>query len=180
MEGVRTFLESSTIHGLSYISTTKKCVNLFWILVVIGGFTGAGVLIYQSFQSWNESPVKTTIRTHPISEITFPKVTVCPPKNTYTDLNYDLMMTENLTLDNDTRQELATYAKTLLYDNMHEIIIRNMSRIEVNDKYYNWYYGYTKGTRQKKSVETSILMGGGSGPKPFSTFFFKKKNKSYV
>ena len=116
IEGLRSFLETSTIHGLVYISTTKKrFVKLCWILIVIGGFTGAGVMIYNSFLSWAESPVKTTIETLPISEITFPKVTVCPPKNTYTDLNYDLMMTENMTLDNDTRRELANYAVDLLY-----------------------------------------------------------------
>ena len=116
MENIGNFLESSTIHGLSYISTTKKYVRVFWFLVVISGFTGAGVLIYESFQSWDESPVKTTIETHPITDLTLPKVTVCPPKNTYTDLNYDLMMTANMTLDDNTRDELLNYAKGLLND----------------------------------------------------------------
>ena len=110
MKGLTAFLESSTIHGLAYIATGRRYVRLFWILVVIGGFTGAGVIIYQSFESWAESPVKTTIETLPITEITFPKVTVCPPKNTFTDLNYDLMMTENMTLDNNIRYELAKLA----------------------------------------------------------------------
>ena len=115
MENWREFFESSTIHGLAYIATGRRYVRLFWILVVIVGFTGAGYMIYQSFQSWAGSPIKTTIETLPITEmITFPKVTVCPPKNTYTDLNYDLMMTENMTLDNDTRQELTNYAVELL------------------------------------------------------------------
>ena len=91
MEYVANFLESSTIHGLAYIATSRKYVRLFWIVVVIAGFTVAGILIQTSFQSWNDSPVKTTIETHSISKITFPKVTVCPPKNTYTDFNYDLM-----------------------------------------------------------------------------------------
>ena len=86
MEGLRTFLESSTIHGLGYISTTRKLVRFFWIVVVILGFTGAGVIIYQSFQDWQDNPITTTIETRPIREITYPKVTVCPPKNTYTDL----------------------------------------------------------------------------------------------
>ena len=99
MDKIRNFLESSTIHGLSYISTTKRFVRVFWVIVVILGFTGAGVMIYQSFQDWDESPVKTTVETFPITELTFPKVTVCPPKNTYTDLNYDLMLTENMTLE---------------------------------------------------------------------------------
>ena len=135
MENLTTFLESSTILGLAYIATGRKYVRLFWILVVIGGFTGAGYMIYTSFQGWNESPVKTTIETLSITEITFPKVTVCPPKNTYTDLNYDLMMTENMTLDNDTRQELTDFAVELLYDNLNEVIMRKMSKLEDNNRY---------------------------------------------
>ena len=127
MEGVTAFLESSTIHGLAYISTTSRIlVRLFWILVVIGGFTGAGVMIYNSFQSWADSPVKTTIETHPIAEITFPKVTVCPPKNTFTDLNYDLRETENMTLDNDTRNELTNYAVQLLQDHLYDEVMSNI------------------------------------------------------
>ena len=102
MENFRNFLESSTIHGLTYISTTTKIVRIFWILVVIGGFTGAGILIYQSFESWDESPIKTTIETLPIADVPFPKVTVCPPKGTYTNLNYDLLKAGNIMVDNST------------------------------------------------------------------------------
>ena len=80
MGSIKEFLESSTIHGLQYIATTRKIVKLLWILVIVAGFSGAGVLINQSFQAWDESPVKTTIETLPITEITLPKVTVCPPK----------------------------------------------------------------------------------------------------
>ena len=82
MGSFKTFLESSTIHGLGYIATTGRYVKLFWVLVVLSGFTGAGVLIYQSFNDWAENPVTTTIETRPITEMKFPKVTVCPPKNT--------------------------------------------------------------------------------------------------
>ena len=144
MENVTNFLESSTIHGLAYIATGRKNVKLFWTLVVIAGFTGACILIQTSFQSWADSPVKTTVETKPITEITFPKVTVCPPKNTYTDLNYDLVMTENMTLDNDTRQELTNYAVELMYDHLYDNIMKNMSKFEEKDRNYNWYHGYTK------------------------------------
>ena len=143
MDNVTIFLESSTIHGLAYIATGRKFVRLFWIFVVFVGFTGAGVIIYQSLQSWADSPVKTTIETHPITEITFPKVTVCPPKNTYTDLNYDLMMAKNMTLHNGTRNELTSYAVELLYDHLYDLVMTNLSKIEDNDRYYNWYHGYT-------------------------------------
>ena len=104
------FLESSTIHGLAYISTTRKWVKLFWIVVVVSGFVGAGYIIKESFDSWAESPVKTTIETLPMDELKFPKVTVCPPKNTFTDLNYDLIMTENITLTEEMRDEMFRYA----------------------------------------------------------------------
>ena len=97
MEGVRLFLESSSIHGLSYISSTRKYLRLFWILIVTIGFGCAANLIFASFKSWAISPVSTTIETLPLSEMKLPKVTVCPPKNTFTDLNYDLMLAENKT-----------------------------------------------------------------------------------
>lgn len=137
------FLEVSTIHGCYHISTTNKLVRIFWIWVVLSGFIGASVLIYNSFQSWQESPVKTTIRTMAIDQLKFPIVMVCPPKNTYTNLNYDLLMTENLILTNETRKILSTYAFELLHDSFYEGILANLSLIEDPDRYYNWYHGFT-------------------------------------
>ena len=142
MEGVRTFLESSTIHGLTYISTTQKYARLFWILVVITGFVGASLLIKESFDSWSESPIKTTIETLPISEITFPKVKVCPPKNTFTDLNYDLMMTENVTLTEEMRDEMFKYALEVI--NVDSFSVNGWTKLHEEDRFYNWYHGYTQ------------------------------------
>ena len=144
MEEFKNFLEFSTIHGLTYISTTRTLVRLFWIVVVILGFSTASLLIYQSFQAWEESPVSTTIETLPISKITFPKVTVCPPKQTYTDLNYDLMMLQNTTLDNDTRNDLTNYAFQLLQDQLHDGVMKRLDLLKDDDRYYNWYHGFTQ------------------------------------
>ena len=144
MTTIRNFFESSTIHGLTYIATSRKYVRLFWIIVVIAGFSVAGVLIYNSFQSWDESPVKTTIETHPISEIKFPKMTVCPPKNTFTDLNFYLKIAENMTLTNNTREELYNYAKELMMDQLYDDIMTDIHMLEDNDRYYNWYHGFTE------------------------------------
>ena len=125
MEGIKTYLKSSTtIHGSSYISNTRRFVRFFWILVVISGFTGAFTMICQicqSFNSWTDSPIKTIIETKPIT--TFPKVTVCPPENTYTDLNYNLMMTKNMTLDNDTIYELLNYTLEIIDEHLYETMI---------------------------------------------------------
>ena len=158
MEGVRTYLESSTVHGLTYIATTKKYSRLFWILMVIAGFTGAIILIYKSFESWEESPVSTTIETRPITEITFPKVTVCPPKDTYTDLNYHLMKINNISLENHSRQELVNNALELLNDHIYEALMTKVSLLEDHDRYYNWYHGLTDITisRTKRRLYASV------------------------
>ena len=141
MEGISTFLESSTIHGLTYISTTRRFARLFWILVVTTGILGASWLIKESFESWSESPVKTTIETLPISEIGFPKVTVCPPKNTFTDLNYDLMMTENITLTEAMRDEIFEYAVEVLNENSFSE--SDWTKLHEENRFYNWYHGYS-------------------------------------
>ena len=146
METVKTFLESSTIHGLAHISTTSKCVRILWTFIVFTGFIGASVIIFQSFQVWNESPVKTTIETLPIHEVTFPKVTVCPPKDTYTNLNYDFIMANHMTINNQTRDELVNFIFLNYHDKKYEEIMKNMSVVQFIEKsrYYYWYYGLTK------------------------------------
>ena len=96
MEGVRAFLESSSISGLNHISTTKKCARAFWIVVVLVAIIMSGLLIFESFESWSKSPVRTTIETLEMRDIKFPKLTVCPPRNTFTDLNYEFMLGRNL------------------------------------------------------------------------------------
>ena len=142
MEEFKDFLESSTIHGLTYISTTRKLVRVFWILVVIFGFSTASFLIYQSFQAWEESPVSTTIETLPITKIRFPKVTVCPPKNTYTDLNHDLASLHSL--DNNTRNMIKNYAIGLLYEHLHDSFFKDLALLQDDMRYHNWYQGYTQ------------------------------------
>ena len=106
MDGVKEFLESSTIHGLVYIASGRRLLRLLWLCVVISGFTGAVVIIYQSFSSWAVSPVSTTIETLPITELDFPSVTVCPPRNSFTSLNPDLVKVRNVTLDGEKKREL--------------------------------------------------------------------------
>ena len=96
MEELKQFLESTSIHGLYFISQAKTYVRLFWTIVVLVGFTVALFLIYESFYNWDQSPISTTIETLPITEVTFPKVTVCPEKNSFTSLNYDIMEADEI------------------------------------------------------------------------------------
>ena len=94
MEGFKEFLDSSSIHGISYISSEKRFGRLFWIFIVLIGFTGAFLLIRQSFNDWEENPISTTSETLPMSHITFPNITVCPPRNSYLNMNFDIIQSE--------------------------------------------------------------------------------------
>ena len=71
---LKEFLESSTIHGLVYISVSRnKLTKLFWILVVITGFSIAVYLISDSFNNWSSDPYKTVVETKSIVDLRFPK-----------------------------------------------------------------------------------------------------------
>ena len=96
METVKEFFEVTTIHGLYHVSKTKSLRRFFWTVTSIAGFISAFSMIYESFQNFSKNPISTTIETFPISKVPFPPITVCPVKNTLTNLNYDLVNSQNL------------------------------------------------------------------------------------
>ena len=152
MQGVRTYLESSTIHGLSYISTTRKCSRIFWVVIVIAGFSLAGELIYDAFQSWALSPISTSEQTLQMEQIKFPKVTVCPPKNTFTDLNYDLMQSENI--EDFDRAQL----KDFIFDFIdNHVFMDDLNKLQEDKRFYNWYYGYSQLTIRSKEMNNWVV-----------------------
>lgn len=140
MEGFRTFFESSTIHGLAYISTTRKFSRVFWIITVITGFSTAAFLIHSSFQSWSDSPIKTTVEKLPISKMKFPKVTVCPPRGTFTDLNYDIMLAENTTFEKEQAIELNSFIYEVVNNHVY---MDEWTKLNEDNIFSNWYQGYT-------------------------------------
>ena len=150
MEGVREFLESSTIHGLSHIASSKQHLRVFWSVVVLASFLLAGGIIRASVLSWEETPVSTTIETLPITEVTFPLVTVCPPKSRYTNLNYDLMSLENARIDDQTKARLSRLAVRLINDALFE---KDLLLMKVESGPFNWYRGYDSITLAQKSEE---------------------------
>ena len=120
MDVVREFLESSTIHGLVYISTSKsRLLRLLWFAIVVTAFSVALKLISNSYIDWSKDPVSTSVSSHPIEKLVFPNVTVCPPKGFNTALNYDLMKTKNISLSSTTRKELVDEAKNALLNDSY-------------------------------------------------------------
>ena len=140
MENIKLFLETSTIHGLQYLSTARKFDKALWTFIVAFGFLSAGLLIDQSFQNWSENPVITTTTILPINEAKLPKITVCPPKNTYTNLNYDIQMADDVQLvNNETQMKILKH----FLMKMHEFdFLKTYSRLyEGPEQFMNWFKG---------------------------------------
>ena len=145
MDGFKEFLESSTIHGLFYIATNRRVARLLWICVVIAGFSAALVMIQQSFSSWAVSPISTTIETLPITDIDFPNVTVCPPRNSFTSLIPDLVMSRKMIFDDEKRKELSSSVHDTVFEANYEAKYQEFLEYGQSKKeYMNWYSGLTK------------------------------------
>ena len=168
METLNEFLESSSIHGLSYIRGAKsQLARTIWILVVLAGFSVAGKVIYDSFQSWDESAVVSSVKTKPITQMKFPQVTVCPPQNSNTALNSDFTALESKSLDNETRTNITELFINSLYKAAHDQYVKlGVSMFQKNLNYY------MSGTRQLpspifnshwKSLEIHENIGGMNG-----------------
>ena len=111
------FLESSTIHGLSHISrATSKAAKAAWIAILVACFSMAIYMITGSYKEWQESPVSTTITTHPISELEFPTVTVCPPRRSNTALNHLLEKVKDVNFTEGERNRLVDISREVFLE----------------------------------------------------------------
>ena len=109
---IRDFLESSTIHGLVHISTAKSLITrTTWVAIVVACFGSAIWIIRDSYKDWQESPVSTTITTHPITDLEFPAVTVCPPRKSNTAVNHLLTKINDANFTDLERQDLRNSLK---------------------------------------------------------------------
>ena len=113
---LREFFESSTIHGLVHISTAKSwTTRTTWIVIVVACFASAIWMITDSYKDWQESPVSTTITTHPINELQFPEVTICPPRESNTVINQALRKVKNTNLTKVEREDLIDISKQVFF-----------------------------------------------------------------
>ena len=112
MDILRDFLDNSTIHGLAYISNgPSKAGKALWLTIVLAGFCTAGYLINTSYKEWETTPVATSISTHPIATLPLPIITICPPEQSNTALNVDLVRAGNISLTDEDRQALINISR---------------------------------------------------------------------
>merc|ERR1712218_257045 len=103
-----------------------RSAKVLWFLFVCLGFLGAGILIGKSYHEWQEKPIATSITTHPINDLDFPIVTVCPPKDSNTALYHDLVKAGNGTLTDMQRASLKESAYKIFLETTHKNYIKKM------------------------------------------------------
>ena len=103
-----------------------KAAKILWLIVVCLGFISAGILIGKSYKDWQENPIATSITTHPIDDLDFPVVTICPPKDSNTALYHDLVKVGNRSLSNENKEILKRAAFEIFIENSHKEHVKNM------------------------------------------------------
>ena len=73
-------------------------------------------MIIDSYNEWHESPVSTTITTHPITDLEFPTVTVCPPRGSNTALNHLLEKVKDINFTEEERQKLLDISREVFIE----------------------------------------------------------------
>ena len=153
---INSFLSSTSIHGLSYIATTDKLARLFWMFVVLSGFTAAAMLIQKSYAGWWENPISTSVDYRPITDLPFPLVTLCPPRKTFTSLNLALRAIQNRTLDSWAKEELTRRLSEIIFDSDFEEKFSTFSR--ATNLSGGWYSGDTRITFYLHSNESGLVV----------------------
>ena len=119
-----------------------SCAKLIWIACVCAGFLSSVILIKGSYDKWQESPIETTISTHALDDLDFPRVTVCPQKGSNTALNYDLMRADNDSFSKDMRTALQDYVWKTLVEDQHKNYIEEMLDLATPSNIQSIYDGY--------------------------------------
>ena len=79
--GLKNYASNSTVHGINYVFDENISIfeRLIWLVVVCGLGCVAMFLVYESYNTWQDNQVITTLKTvaKPVTELAFPAVTIC-------------------------------------------------------------------------------------------------------
>ena len=54
------------------------------------------------------------------------------------------MQADKKELDKDEKEKLQEASLNIMQDHVYDEMMKNLSKVEDPDRYYNWYYGYTQ------------------------------------
>ena len=158
METLKEFFEVSSIHGLYQISKSKSIKRIFWSVVSTSGFILAFSQIYENFQNFSKTPISTIVETWPIEKVTFPSIIVCPVKDTFTNLNYDLVNAGSYNLNKEERNHLIQLFYESFQEVDYKITMDYMKEMRQNDLLRTYYEKLTQIEIPSKSELLGNLM----------------------
>ena len=149
-------------------------------------FIGAGTLISQSYKDWQENPVSTSITTHPIEDLDFPIVTICPPKGSNTALYHDLVKAGDASLSEKEISSLKNSAFKIFMEQSHREYVKRMpavSNLGNMDQVYQGYHSLPKphhnGFEIKKWNQNGTITTPWYGGE-FVEDYYKKNQKYHI
>ena len=81
LQSIKEYSETCSVHGVAHISRKNHSIfeRLFWLFVVLSGFTFAAFFSLEAFLAWREFPLITSVSTtaFPIESLEWPSVTLC-------------------------------------------------------------------------------------------------------
>ena len=164
MDILNEFFESTSIHGLYYISSCKsRIAKAGWMLVVAMGFAASMVLIHSSFSEWAKSPVATTITPHPVADLPFPNVTICPPKGLNGALKYDLMKLVKKSLSAENSEKLIQIAASLFNEEGGKMFVKTVGENNID----NYYEGFERVSQERGNITVEMSNVNGTFVSPF-------------
>ena len=143
----------------------------------------------QSFYNWEISPIATTLETTPIQQVTYPLIYVCPPRNTFTNLNYDLENVPDERLEPNFVNELVRLVDEKIQDAELEKTLVELDTFEEKNKFQNWYLGLSELALPryyyifgylKHTIAYTTTASSGTVSSPFFRRIFNEKNFYFI
>ena len=135
------------------------------------------------------SPISTTITTNPIEQVTYPEIFVCPPRNTFTNLNHDLVNVPDERIDQDYIYELIRLVDKKVQEAELEKSLIELDTFDEKDKFKKWYLGLTEFALPqyyyifgylKQIIEYKTTATSGTISSPFFRSKYDKKNFYFI
>ena len=136
-----------------------KSSKILWFSIVCLGFILSGILITKSYKEWQKNPIATSITTHPIDDLDFPVVTICPPKDSNTALYHDLVKAGNGTLSDRDKPTLKEAAFRIFMEETHKEYVKKMfptSNMGNMDQVLQGFHSLPKHYNQENGFEIKM------------------------
>ena len=120
-KGLVSYFKDASVRGFKYVVDGRNIFErVMWTLFIAVEFICCGLIVYNTYQYWEDHPVETTIDAVglPVQELPFPAITVCDTKSLQMPRRNRWMFLETLlnSLELIAPNELINQMETLIIE----------------------------------------------------------------